>query len=111
MIDDDDYISAPDGGPWKRRLLGYCAPLVIVAYAVYGYLIQKVIFPRGGVFFVGYAAKFLALSYVAGAFYLYFHYGWRLSERLCMHSFRPKYFAIFSFLLFIVTACYFQFVS
>jgi len=111
LNDEEDILCAPTGGTWKRRILGYCLPSIIAAYAVFGYVTQKVIFPRGDMAFVGYAAKLLALSYVAAAFYFYFHYGWGLSERLCMRSFRPKIFAIAVFLLFFVTACYFQFVS
>ncbi len=111
MIDDEDILCGPDGGDWKRRLLGYCVPAIIAAYAVFGYVAEKVFFPRAGIVFTGYAAKFLALSYLAGAFYLHFHYGWGLSERLCMRSFRPKIFAIAAFLLFFVAAFYFQSVS
>ena len=111
MIDDEDILCGPDGGPWKRRILGYCVPAIIAAYAVFGYVTEKVIFPKEGMVFVGYAAKFLALSYAAAGCYLHFHYGWGLSERLCMRSFRPKIFAIAVFLLFFVAAFYFHFVS
>ena len=110
MIEDEDIFCAPDGGTWKRRLLGYCVPSIIAIYAVFGFLTEKVFFPRGGIVFVSYAAKFLALSYASAACFFYFHYGWGLDERLCMRSFRPKIFAAVVFLLFFVAACYFQFV-
>jgi hypothetical protein len=110
MINEEDVHCAPEGGPWKRRLLGYVIPTFIVGYALIGFVEADVdLFVRHPIDFTGLAARLLAISYLAVAAFMHFHWGWGLSQRLWPHSQRYKYFAIACFVPFFVLANYLKF--
>lgn len=97
MIDDETFTCAPDGGPWKRKLLGYAVPILIALYAmIYGLIDGHLVLPlkHSSEVFTGFAARWLGLSYVSVASFIHFHYGWGLSEHLWPHSQRGKWISV-----------------
>jgi hypothetical protein len=79
MIDDETFTCAPEGGPWKRRLLGYAVPALMALYAVvFGLIDGHIIlaWKNAGDVFTGLAARWLGLAYLSVASFMHFHYGW-----------------------------------
>lgn len=100
MIDDETFTCAPDGGPLKRKLLGYAVPMLIALYAIVcGLIGGSLVLPskHAGAEFTGFAARWLAFSYLALTSFMHFHYGWGLSEHLWPHSQRGKWLSVVVF--------------
>lgn len=113
MIDDETFTCAPDGGPWKRKLLGYLVPGLIALYAIIFGLVGGHLFlplKHGSEIFTGFAARWLGLAYLAVASFMHFHYGWGLSEQLWPHSQRGKWISVSTFVpcFIIAVICHFK---
>jgi hypothetical protein len=94
MIDDETFTCPPEGGAFKRWVLGWITPAAIAFYSVLcGFLDRRIELPGkwSSSEFSGTAAISLASSYLAVAAFTHFHFGWGLSERLFHLSQRGKW--------------------
>lgn len=97
MIDDETFTCPPEGGRFKKWLLGYAVPGLVVLYAMfYGVFDGKLSLPlkHGSIEFEGNSARVLAVSYISLASFMHFHFGWGLSDRLWMRSQRGKWISL-----------------
>ncbi len=109
MIDDETFTHPAEGGPWKRKLLGYLVPTLIAFYAiVYGLVVGHIILPideyKGAL--NGNAARWLGISYLAVAAFMHFHFGWGLGSTLWPHSQKGKWISVFIFVPSLAVALY-----
>ncbi|MEZ0275897.1 MAG: hypothetical protein ACAH88_13410 [Roseimicrobium sp.] len=101
VLDDaDSFAYTPSGGPAKKWIAGAILPALIVLYAVACLKSgeTEIIGRRGSVVARGPAAISLAVAYIAGGFFLHFHYFWGLSERLEPYAERLKIISLVVFL-------------
>ena len=106
-LDDlDDLAHAPSGSPWMKWLLGWVAPVAIVAYSLVSMNRGSITLPgeHASMTVTGDNASILAAAYIALAAFLHFHFFWSLHPRLWRYAQALKVVALLTFLpcLFIV---------
>lgn len=106
-MDDLELETIPEGGTFKKYLLGYAVPGALVAYGLTCLITGKaVLYAQRSETFYAPAAWYLGLCYLAGASYIHFNWGWGLSPRLYHKSVRAKKFAFVFGLLFAAIFAY-----